>query len=146
VVCQVYGKKNLVAADYCHRFDETYQPSQKLAVATISSYQVDPNWYMDPRATDHIIGELEKLVVKNQYQGGDKIHTVSGLGMNISDIDHTIFPTTIRSILLKDILYVPRSKKNLVSIHCLTTDNSIFTELRPAFFLIKDQKTKTILL
>jgi hypothetical protein len=66
--------------------------------------------------------------------------------MNISDIDHTIFPTTIRSILLKDILYVPRSKKNLVSIHCLTTDNSIFIELRPAFFLIKDQKTKMILL
>jgi hypothetical protein len=101
---------------------------------------------MDSGATDHITGELEKLAVRNKYQGGDQIHTTSGSGMNISYIGHTIFCTPKHSILLKDILYVPRSNKNLVSIHRLTSDNSIFIELHPTFFLINDRKTRTILL
>jgi hypothetical protein len=58
--------------------------------------------------------------------------------MNISYIDQTTFPTPSHSILLKDILYVPRSKKNLVSAHHLTSDDSIFIELHPTFFPIKD--------
>jgi hypothetical protein len=146
VICQVCGKKNHVDANCWHKYDETYRQNQKMAAAATSSYQIDPNWYMDSGATDHIIGELEKLAVRNKYQGGDQIHTASGSGMNISYISHTIFPTPKRSILLKDVLYVPRSNKNLVSIHRLTSDNSIFIELHPTFFLIKDRKTKTILL
>jgi hypothetical protein len=66
--------------------------------------------------------------------------------MNISYIGHTTFPTPKRSILLKDILYVPRTKKNLASIYCLSTNNSISIELHPTFFLIKDRKTRTTLL
>jgi hypothetical protein len=101
---------------------------------------------MDSGATDHITSELENLSVKNKYQGGDQVHIASGIGMNINYIGHTTFPTPKHSILLKDILYVPRTKKNLVSIDCLTTNNSIFIELHPTFFLIKDQKTRTTLL
>jgi hypothetical protein len=121
---------------------------QKLVAATAatSSYQIDPSWYMDSGATDHITSELENLSVKNKYQGGDQVHIASGICMNISYIGHTTFPTPKHSILLKDILYVPRTKKNLVSIDCLTTNNSIFIELHPTFFLIKDQKTRTTLL
>jgi hypothetical protein len=37
-------------------------------------------------------------------------------------------------------------EKNLISVHRLTIDNSIFVELHPFFFLIKDQKTRRILL
>jgi hypothetical protein len=100
---------------------------------------------MDSGTTDHITNELEKSV-RNKYQGGDQVHTVSGTGMSIGYIGHTTFPTPKCSILLKDIMYVPRIKKNLVSIHRLTTDNSIFIELLPTFFLIKDRKTRTTLL
>jgi hypothetical protein len=144
--CQVCFKKNHTAAECWHRFDESYVPDQKLAATASSLYQIDPNWYVDSRATYHILNELEKLSVRNKYQGGDQIHTASGSGMNISYIGHTAFPTLSHSILLKDILYVPRSKKNLISVHHLTSDNSVFIELHPTFFLIKDQKTKTILL
>jgi hypothetical protein len=101
---------------------------------------------MDFGATDHITGELEKLSIRNKYQGGDQIHTASGTCMDISFIGQTTFPTPSRNILLKDILYVPISKKILVSVHRLTSDNSIFLELHPTFFLVKDQQTRTILL
>jgi hypothetical protein len=96
---------------------------------------------VDFGATDHITGELEKLSIRNKYQGGDQIHTVSGTGMDISFIGQTTFPTPSRNILLKDIFYVPKSKKNLVSIHRLTSDNFVFLELHPTFFLVKDQQT-----
>jgi hypothetical protein len=98
---------------------------------------------MDFRATDHITDELEKLTVRNKYQGGDQIHTASGAGMDISHIGHAIVNTPHHPIQLKNILYALRIKKNLISIHRLTVDNSIFIELHPFFFLIKDQKTRS---
>jgi hypothetical protein len=101
---------------------------------------------VDSSATDHVTGELEKLSISNKYQLGDQIHTASGTDMDISFIGQTTFPTPSRNILLKDILYVPISKKILVSVHRLTSDNSIFLELHPTFFLVKDQQTRTILL
>jgi hypothetical protein len=100
---------------------------------------------MHSGATDHITGELEKLSVRNKYRGGDQIHMASGSGMSISYVGQTTFPTPSRNLLLNDILYVPKSKKNLVSVHRLTSENSIFIELHPNFFLIKDQKTRTVL-
>jgi hypothetical protein len=114
--------------------------------ASTSSYQVDPNWYVDTGTTDHITGELKKLAVGNKYQGGDQIHMASGTSMDTSHIGHTTFDTPNHPILLKNILYVPRTRKNLVSIQCLTPDNSIYVEFYPFFFLIKDQKTRTTLL
>jgi hypothetical protein len=96
---------------------------------------------VDSGATDHITGELEKLSIRNKYQGGNQIHTTSGTGMDISFIGQTSFPTPSCNIL-----YVPKSKKNLVSVHHLTSDNSVFLELHPTFFLVKDQQTRMILL
>jgi hypothetical protein len=135
--CQVCFKKNHTVAECRHIFDESYVSDQKLATTASSSYQIDPNWYVDSGATDHITNELEKLSVRNKYQDGDQIHTASGSGMNISYIGHTAFPTLSHSILLKDILYIPRSKKNPISVHRLTSDNSVFIELHLTFFLIK---------
>jgi hypothetical protein len=66
--------------------------------------------------------------------------------MDINFIGQTTFPTPSRNILLKDILYVPKSKKNLISIHRLTSDNSVFLVLHPTFLFVKDQQTRTILL
>jgi hypothetical protein len=129
-----------------YRFDEAYTQDQKFAHAAMSSYNVDPSWYMDSGATDHITGELEKITTTNKYQGGDQIHTTSGASMDISHIGHAIVNTLHHHIQLKNILYVPRTKKNLISIHRLTIDNSIFIELHPFFFLIKDQKTRRTLL
>jgi uncharacterized membrane protein YgcG len=65
--CQVCFKKNHTTAECWHIFDESYVPDQKLATTASSMYQIDPNWYVDSGATDHITGELEKLTVRNKY-------------------------------------------------------------------------------
>lgn len=145
--CQVCFKKGHTAAECWHRFEEDYTPEEKhVAAAAMSTYGVDTNWYTDTGATDHVTGELEKLHVKDKYKGGDQIHTASGSGMGISHIGHTTVHTPSRNIHLNNVLYVPEAKKNLVSVHRLTTDNSVFLEFHPEFFLVKDQATKNTLL
>lgn len=144
--CQVCFKKNHSAAECWHRFDENFVPDQRLVAAATNSYGVDTNWYTDTGATDHMTSNLEQLSLKKKYHGGDQIHTASGTGMNISHIGRTTVRTPTRNIQLNDVLYVPQAKKNLVSVHRLTADNSVFIEFHPDFFLIKDQETKNILL
>jgi hypothetical protein len=49
-------------------YDENYvSDSRHVAAAAINSYTLDPNWYTDSGATDHIIGELEKLALQEKY-------------------------------------------------------------------------------
>jgi len=72
-MCQVCFKEGHTAADCWHRYDETYVPDQRLVNAATSSYTVDTNWYADTGATDHIMGELQKLTTRDRYTGGDQI-------------------------------------------------------------------------
>jgi hypothetical protein len=53
-------------------YDENYvSDSRHVAAAAINSYTVDPNWYTDSGAKDHIIGELEKLALQEKYHLGE---------------------------------------------------------------------------
>jgi hypothetical protein len=101
---------------------------------------------MDSGATDNITSDLEKLVVRDKYHGGDQIHTASGAGMEIKHIGHSLVHTPTRNLHLNNILHVPKAAKNLVSVHRLTKDNSVFLEFHPDYFLIKDQATKNTIL
>jgi histone deacetylase 1/2 len=111
-----------------------------------AAYGVDTNWYGDSGATDHITGNLEKLMIRDQYHGKDKIHTANGEGMHISHIGHTSIQTQNCDLHLKNVLHVPSATENLASIHKLTLDNDIFIEFHPWYFLIKDRATENILL
>ncbi|KAK1697903.1 hypothetical protein QYE76_014600 [Lolium multiflorum] len=43
-----------------------------------SSYPIDPSWYADTGATDHITNDLNKLTVREQYHGKDNVQTANG--------------------------------------------------------------------
>src|SRR4051812_10020885 len=43
---------------------EDDEPTEKSANAVVNSYGIDTNWYADTGATDHIVGELDKLTMK----------------------------------------------------------------------------------
>jgi histone deacetylase 1/2 len=51
-----------------------------------------------------------------------------------------------KSLHLKDVLLVPHTTKNLVSIHRFTRDNHVFVEFHPFYFYVKDQATRRVLL
>jgi histone deacetylase 1/2 len=107
---------------------------------------VDSNWYTDTGAADHITGELDKMVMRDRYEGGEQIHTANGSGMDIAHVGRVICHTPQRKLFLNNVLHVPSTKKNLVSVHKLAHDNNAFFEFHPNFFFIKDQATRRTLL
>lgn len=110
-----------------YRFEEDYVPEDRHASAAMKLYNVNKNWYTNTRATDHITGELEKLSVRDKYNGVDQIHTANSTGMNISHIGHSTIHTPNCDLNLNNILHVPSTKKNLISVHRLTSDDNVFS-------------------
>ena len=142
--CQICNKEGHAARDCWWRFednDDDYDDKE----AHGASYGVDTNWYPDTGATHHIIGELEKMTVHDQYRGKDRVHTTDGSGMVISHVGHTIVRNPVKNLHLRNILHVPSASKNLLSVHCLTKDNNVFLEFHPFHFLIKDRVTRRTL-
>ena len=83
--------------------------------------------------------------MRDKYHGGGQVHAANGSGMEIDQIGHTLVRTPSRDLALNNVLYVPKANKNLVSVHKLTRDNHVFFEVRPSFFVIKDQTMRKVL-
>jgi hypothetical protein len=109
---------------------------EKLAY-TAHSYVVDSNWYADSGATDHVTGELDKLTVKNKYNGSDQIYTINGTGMHIKHIGHSVIRTPGHDLFLNNILHVPKTSKNLASVHRIASDNNVFLNFALISFLLR---------
>lgn len=108
--CHICGKNNHTAAKCYHRFDHLYQVDEghfAQVVVMTSSYQVDPNWYIDTSATDHITSDLDRLTVREKYHGGDQVQVSNGAGLHISHVGHCSINTIANSLALKDVLCVP---------------------------------------
>jgi hypothetical protein len=67
-------------------------------------------------------------------------HAANGSGMDITHIGTSIVPKSTRNLSLDNVLHVPTTRKNLISIHRFAPDNDTFIEFHPFFFLIKDKK------
>jgi histone deacetylase 1/2 len=92
-------------------------------------------WYTDTGATDHVTGELDKMMIRERYNGGEQIHTTNGSGMDITHIGRVICHTLERKLFLNNVLHVPSATKNHVSVHKLASDNNAYLEFHPIVFL-----------
>lgn len=142
VLCQIC-KREGHGADRCYKY--IGYPQKSASAATTASYGVDTNWYVDSGATDHITSELDKLSIRDKYQGEDQVHTASGSGMKINHVGHSILRSQHHDLHLKNILHVPCANKSLLSVNRLAQDNNAFLEFHPHHFLIKEQDTKKII-
>jgi histone deacetylase 1/2 len=158
--CQICSKVGHVASCCFKRFqrnflgagnDGRYMDKQIAAFSATThgstpSYPVDPSWYADTGATDHLTNELDKLHMKEQYQGKDHVHTANGAGMRITHIGQSILRTPSQPLHLKDVLHVPSVTRNLLSVKKFSRDNNVFFEFHPWYFFVKDRVTREILL
>ena len=119
---------------------------EKSANLAAPQYGVDTNWYLDSGATDHITGDLKKLIVRDRYNGNEQIHTTSGSGMDIKHIGRSAIHTLDRDLYLNNILHVPEANKSLISASRLAINNNSFVEIHPYSFYVKDRGTRKVLL
>lgn len=80
---QLCGKEGHTILRCYKRYDASFArpPEQRSASSATTSYGVDTNWYTDTGTTDHIMGELEKLTVRDKYHGTEQVYTANGAGM-----------------------------------------------------------------
>ncbi|KAK1650860.1 hypothetical protein QYE76_068665 [Lolium multiflorum] len=74
--CQICTKHGHPASKCWWRYsDDKKNKDDREKGANLASYGVDTNWYTDTGATDHITGELNKLLVANKYHGQESVRT-----------------------------------------------------------------------
>ncbi|CAN1165745.1 Retrovirus-related Pol polyprotein from transposon RE1 [Linum perenne] len=86
VICQICNRPNHEAVDCWNRSNHTDYPSRRhpptnrdssrqanIAQSSSSSSVMDPSWYFDSGATDHVTPDLTKLSIADDYTGTDKL-------------------------------------------------------------------------
>ena len=99
VECQLCGIEGHLASRCHRRFKRDFLGignnrkgnEKQAALATqepgfTPSYSVDPAWYMDTGATNHLTSQLDKLATHQPYTGHDQVRTANGSGMPISHV------------------------------------------------------------
>jgi hypothetical protein len=126
--------------------DESYMDDNPSAtLASTSLYKIDPNWYSDTGATDHITSDLDRLAVCELYHGGQQVQVGNGSNLQILYIGQSSINTAARPLALCNILHVPAISKHLLSIHKFSHDNNVFFKFHPWHFSIKNPTTRRTL-
>ena len=160
VECQLCGIEGHLASRCHRRFKRDFLGignngkgnEKQAALATpdpgfTPSYSVDPAWYMDTGATDHLTSQLDKLATRQPYTGHDQVRTANGSGMPISHVGQaSLLSRTTKTLHLLDVLRVPSVTRSLLSVPKLTRDNNVFVEFHPFHFFVKDRDTRDVLL
>lgn len=120
--------------------------SESTANCASTSHQKDTKWLIDSAASHNITGDLANLSVHTEYDGTDEVVIGDGSGLRVSHSGSLVFRSPTRTFKLNDTLCVPSIRKNLISVHHFTTQNRVFIEFHPSYFLVKDQITGAILL
>lgn len=105
----------------------------------------DQSWYLDSRATDHIVADGDSLVEQVEYKGSNKLMVGNGQHLSITHIGNISIFTDICKVKLLDVLVVPKIAKNLLSVSKLTKDNNIFVEFNAAYCVLKNQQGNQLL-
>ena len=137
--CGVYGH----SARRCPQIPSSgenipWQPRANLA--HVPQYNA-ANWILDSGATHHLTTDLANLSMHQAYTGGEEVQVADGTGLQITHTGSGLLPTPSRPLELKEVLYVPDVKKNLISVFRFCNTNRVSVEFFPAHFQVKDLST-----
>uniref|UniRef100_A0A803PM38 Integrase catalytic domain-containing protein n=1 Tax=Cannabis sativa TaxID=3483 RepID=A0A803PM38_CANSA len=98
-------------------------------------------------ASNHITSEINKMNLKEEYNGKEKVTVANGNRLPIHHIGLGSLQTLSASpLILKEILHVPSITKNLLSISKLTSDNNVCVEFLSDLCFVKDKETGQVVL
>jgi hypothetical protein len=113
---------------------------------TSTSQPADQKWLLNYAASHNIIGDLKNLSIHSEYDGTDEVVIGDGSGLAVSHISSLTLKSPKRTFMLRDTLCVPNICKNLIFVHHFTSQNNVFLEFHPFYFLVNDQITGATLL
>lgn len=95
-------------------------------VVETANYNIIANlaWYINSRATNHVIKNRGILLSYCTYTGNEKLYIGNGMGLSIMYVGTTIM-NTLEQLYLSNVLHVPDITKNLLSISRLLVDNHV---------------------
>jgi len=122
-----------------------------ISTAPIANYTATaspkpPNWLLDSAASHHVTDDLNNLSLTSAYEGSDAIVIGDGTGLQITHAGHATLPTPSKDFALFNVLCVPSIKKNLLSVSQFCKTNNTSIEFFPAYFLVKDLRTRATLI
>ena len=111
-----------------------------------TSPTTNTKWLIDSGASHNITGDLANLSIHSEYDGTDEVVIGDGSGLHVSHVGSLVLKSPTRTFHLNDTLCVPNIRKNLISVHHFTSQNNVFVEFHPLFFLVKDKIMGAVLL
>ncbi|KAE8668247.1 Aldehyde dehydrogenase [Hibiscus syriacus] len=103
-------------------------------------------WYPDTGATHHVSNDLVPFNSGMTYKDNNTLLMGNGEGIKIDHVGRGFLSSSLRPMVLQNMLHVPHIKKKLLSVSQFTRDNNVFIEFHPFECLVKDAQTHTILL
>lgn len=118
--------------------EASYTPTNIEQAMNTMTLNPDPNWYAVTGATNHMANTTRKISTYVHNSGPNRIVFGNGSHIPIHGSGHTTLPPPFPPLKLYNILHAPHLIKNLLSIHRLTTDNSVAVEFDHFGLLVKD--------
>ena len=122
------------------------KPSEITANSATTSTMKEQKWLLDSAASHNITGDLQNLSIHSEYDGTDEVVLGDGSGLAVSHVGSLAIHSPNRTFILRDTLCVPNLKKILISVHHFTSQNNVYVEFHPSYFLVKEPITGAILL
>ncbi|KAK2985451.1 hypothetical protein RJ640_006747 [Escallonia rubra] len=154
--CQICCLTNHIALTCRNRYaprqqtqsphNSNFQNRNFNASANYSNVTPPLNWFPDTAANYHLTPDVNALNDVNEYMGNDQLHDGNGQGLQIIHTGNASIHSNTRKLDLRNILCVPKIVKNFLFVQRFTFDNSCFFEFLPNHFVIKDQRTKKVLM
>ena len=86
------------------------------ALVATGDTSTSPNWLLDSGASHHVTTDIENLSLHKPYDGTDDIVMGDGIGLSITHNGSTTLSTLTQTFSLPNVLCVPSTKRNLISI------------------------------
>ncbi|CAO2834232.1 unnamed protein product [Amaranthus hypochondriacus] len=118
------------------------------AMNTLSFSSSDEQFYMDTGATSHMTRSQGTLTSYSplKHHFNNAIIVGDGNMISVHGHGHISFPTSQKSLTLKNVLHAPKLIKNLISVRKFTRDKMVSVEFDPFGFSVKDLATGNIVL
>lgn len=123
---------------HAYTSEASYNPTKIKQAMHTMTLNPDPNWYADTGATNHMANMTGKISTYFNNSGPNRIVVGNDSYIPIHGSGHATLPPPFPPLKLYNILHAPHLIKNLLSIRCLTTDNSVAVEFDPFGLLVKD--------